>query len=364
MPTTSRSRTRSQAISRRARATGLQSDFEYFTTEDSEPGPEARFFSRRGRWNIFVVIFLSIALAVAFDFAVRSLIPDYRWTDLQRYIDRFSKPSFGFIYVDRPWYEIFFHENGWSSFINFLLGKGLFADQALEFSCVLSLSMYFYTLIRATGRPLTVILTINPAVIDLFVSQTRSAFAFSLAFISYFESSLLLALAIIVLATTIHTAAPLAMPVLVYDRIFRYKYKLSKLLRNKYFVAAGFALAATIIIALQSTILAAFDDRRAEGYVDRESGLMFAVAWVVLIGTFLWSSRNMLSQFGLALVFFGSMFLVSQIFGTYGSRYASITSMLLPIAAFVDVPKGFKRDALISIYVIYSLFYFSYWLYN
>ncbi len=331
-----------------------------------EAGPEDAGISANG--NSISLPPVALLLAALFSYALVSLAfvlrPLIEWADLFRYVQRFSiDPYYGMALpqrlIDYP-----LSEYGWQLIVLAIFESGLAFEASFAAISMLSLAMMAYTLLRHTGRPLTLLLFVNPAMIDFSISQVRSALALAIVFITL-TRSLPLALAGIALASTIHTSMLLfALPLLVNFIRERFAARQDGAVAHSAQSWALLAFGIAVVLAgFQILILDFLGDRRA-GYAlaDLSTGVLLTTAWSVigLAGFALARVRTGLPL--ITVMFLLGMFVTSSILGLYSHRYAAF---LVPFLGLALAHQAMPRDRLVTfmgLYGAFSLIYFSYWL--
>ena len=124
---------------------------------------------------------IALPLAALFSYAlvisVYALRPLIEWDDLFRYVQRFSIDPYYGMDVPQRLIDYPLSEYGWQLIVLAIFESGLSFEASFAAISMLALAIMAYVLLRATGRPLTLLLFVNPAMIDFAISQVRSALA-------------------------------------------------------------------------------------------------------------------------------------------------------------------------------------------
>lgn len=306
----------------------------------------------------------AIAFGVGFVWVVFLLFPLEEWKDLFSYVQRYSlDPYYGSTPPTRP-LDYLAGEHGWQLLIQFVFDRGLQFDTAFFLISIFSLSLTAYTILKRTRDPLLLVVMANPAMIDFFASQVRSALAFSVVFWAVVNCRLPTKIAVILAAALIHTSmvlllVPVGLSVLL-DRFPSTKQEAQGALQH-----TGALIAVLIAFALaniQYYLLDFLGDRRAVYTIsDLGAGFLYTMGWALVGLVFYILQKKRASLESIAAMFFFSMFFFASVYEFYAHRYIPYA---VPFAAVAiggaEVPK-IKRYLFLAFFFAFSLIYFSYW---
>lgn len=311
----------------------------------------------------------AIPLAILFAFglitAVFAFRPLVEWDDLFRYVQRFSIDPYYGMEVPQKLIDYPLSEYGWQLIVLAIFESGFAFEASFAVISMAALGLMAYVLLRETGRPLALLVFVNPAMIDFIISQVRSSLALGIV-IATIGRSLPVALGGIALASTIHTSMLLfAVPLLINALKVRIAgVSVPTGVSDSGSTWAILALIAAVMLAgSQILILDFLGDRRADyALVDISTGTLLTIAWsmIGLAGFALAQRRSNLAM--IAAMFLLGMFVTSSLLGLYSHRYAAF---LVPFLALAVGAAGTPRMRLVifaGLYGAFSLLYFAYWL--
>ena len=226
--------------------------------------------------------------------------------------------------------------------------------------------VYVSFLIKRVEFYIAMIFLFSPMMVDLFLAQLRSVFAFSIVLIAYnlYENNKdakFLTIILLIMATLIHMSMPIfyAVYYLMYrlnDKVEDYKY---------YF----FAIITGLFIALfmkygSNLILTMIGDRHA-GYDEyiASASIAYSIAWfiiTVILATFGdFSDREKRVGVAYAITFMAFFFFAS-VLNIFAARYVAIIMPFI-ILSISYLPKHIKQGTylFLAVYIVYS---YKYWL--
>ena len=310
-----------------------------------------------------IAILTSALIAFCAIELVYILKPLIEWEDLFRYVQRFSVDPYYGMTIPRSPLDYTVSEYGWQLIILSAFNQGLDFEDAFAIFSMVALGLTILAVLRETRRPIMLLLFVNPAIIDFFVSQVRSALALAIV-LNFARSRPTIGLLAILAASTIHTSMMLFAIPLTLNALRRRAPDGSALAQIQSFFWPGFALMIALMLALfQTYILDLIGDRRAAySETDISTGLLLTVAWTVVAVTAGFLTRHRGTWSGIAAAFMFGMFFFSSILGLYSHRYAPFFLPLLAMSVGGSQTPTANRLAFIGAYGVFSAVYFSYWL--
>jgi hypothetical protein len=232
-------------------------------------------------------------------------------------------------------------------------------ETKISFAVIIFISVfnYAYVLKRYTNWFLLIIVFYNPLVIELFLSQTRSAFAFSLVMIVLQSKKKIIQILIFFVAAFIHNV----MYAVIIWWLFHQLIRILKIKIDWLFYTLVFGLVFNIIVYSANSFLVEISSRiSAHG----ASSFLFTAIWIppiVLLSIVLKRNTSSVNNFYYAtFYFFSSIFLWSPFFDVYGRRYFVL---VLPIILIIFSEIKFSnRTSIISLVFIISIIQYIYWL--
>ena len=311
----------------------------------------------------YVYAIPALVLAYGFVYLAFQLRPLEEWQDLFGYVQRYSLDPYYGAQIPDGILDYAFSELGWQLIVRFLFYQGFQFDDAFFFISVLALATTTYVVLTRTRSFLVLLLFVNPALIDFYISQVRSALAFAIMLVAV-QRRLPIALLGIAIASTIHTSM-LLMAVPVVLNFIREKLAgggSGETSPSHFWPLIGLA-AAILLSTFQVYILDFFEDRRAS-YVlsDLGAGTLFTLGWSLVGIAFYLCTRSRSTMSGIAVAFLLGMFLGASLYGLYSHRYIPyfLQFMMLSLGA-AGTPKE-SRIVFVAFYAAFSLVYFNYWL--
>ena len=198
------------------------------------------------------------------------------------------------------------------------------------------------------------LLLINPLVLTMAYSQSRSATMAVLLFLAAitFRRHKIVAIVLVLVAAVVHTSTPLFLLL-----FFSAYYKRDSWGQPNSVVAPiiGGAVVSLLTGPLMGGVLSVLNDRRAEEY-DMAAGWLFLSFWAycLMFCVVMWRRMGQLLPVRLAVAVF-SLAAFSIIFGGYPSRFISVFFACVVVALSIDFAT-YRRSALtLSLFTVYSL---------
>lgn len=294
--------------------------------------------------------------------AAMTIRPLEQWEDLFGYVRRFSIDPYSGMAIPQSVIDYPLAEYGWQLIIRFFFYQGTAFETAFFTMSVLAVAAVAYVLLRRTRNPLVLVIFINPAMLDFFISQGRSALAFAIMLLFYFRS-LPVAIAGIALAATIHTSMGLMLVPLAIDVVRR------RTFGNRDESAGShlwplIAVATGVFLAVfQIFILDFVGDRRSDYAVDNlGGGILFVLGWTLLGVVFYICNGSRSRLEGIAATFFVALFASSSALNLYSHRYIAYFLPFMALAiGNADTPRE-RRILFLAAYTLFGIVYFAYWL--
>lgn len=240
-------------------------------------------------------------------------------------------------------------------------GFGLSAGLILSGISLLCLFCFAYFMARRHG-PLSVLLLVNPLVVDFALSQLRMALAVSIVMLALFCGRRLAIAAAVAIASFIHTSIVLFVVMyLVAVQAGRWVNRMRLPTSTLGYIAmAGGLLVALLIGPLRETVLSTMDDRRVE-YEMAAASLSYASFWIVLLAAvplqtkaFYRDSMNLLAVACL------STFVFATLLGVFAARFLSATMPAL-LGAMLSMGRPIRELAVLA-YLLFMVLQWTYWL--
>jgi hypothetical protein len=248
-----------------------------------------------------------------------------------------------------------------------MLVRGLIAHLALSVETIfvgitfLCLFCFGYFIARRHG-PLSMLLLVNPLVVDFAMSQLRMALAISVIMLAFFSGRRLLVAAAAVLACFIHTA------IVLFVGMYLVAAQAGKWARRMrlppptpgYIAMAGGLLVALLIGPLREAVLTGVGDRRTE-YEMAAATLSYASFWILLLAAVPLQRRVFYDDdVNLLAVACLSAFVFSTLIGVFGARFISATMPLL-LCATLAFGRPLRELAVLA-YLFFMALQWIYWL--
>ena len=244
----------------------------------------------------------------------------------------------------------------------------MFTDYRAVFYGISFVTVFSYVsfLIRRVEFYIAMIFLINPIMVDLFLSQLRSVFAFSIVLLAYnlYENNReakFLTIFLLIIAALIHVSMP------VFYAIYYLMYRLNKNTEayKYYFFAIVTGLFIAFFMKYGSTLLLEMiGDRHAgyDEYIDAAS-VSYTIAWFIIaliLATFGdFEEREKRVQVAYAITFM-SFFFFSSIVNIFAARYVALIMPFIILSINV-LPKHIKQGTYLFL-VVYNIYSFKYWL--
>jgi hypothetical protein len=259
------------------------------------------------------------------------------------------------------------NETLWDSLVSTLVHNvGIPIDDVFQGIAILSLATASFFLIRY-HNPLSLLLLINPLLVDLVFSQMRIALACSLLGIGVLIRNPVLFVILLSTAMFIHTATIIFIVVTIVALLAK-RYMKNGISEKSVFIMlciVGVIISLAISPALIVVILTAVGDRRAE-YEDQASSILYSLFWLGLLilcglkkkkilANILENEEACYSIIILSLVSFNILF------GGYSTRFIAV-SLPIIMCTMLNLSAAMERFLIIFIYAIYVSFQWIYWL--
>ena len=226
--------------------------------------------------------------------------------------------------------------------------------------------VYVSFLIKRVEFYIAMIFLLSPMMVDLFLAQLRSVFAFSIVLIAYNlyennKNAKVLPVILLIMAVLIHMSMP------VFYAIYYLMYRLNQKTKDyKYYF---FAMVTGLMIALfmkygSNLLLAMMGDRHA-GYDEyiASASIAYSIAWfiiaIILITFGDFSDREKRVPVAYAITFMSFFFFASAL-NIFAARYVAIIMPFI-ILSISYLPKHIKQGTylFLAVYIVYS---YKYWL--
>ncbi|MFL6716691.1 MAG: hypothetical protein ACJ8G3_10055 [Burkholderiaceae bacterium] len=257
--------------------------------------------------------------------------------------------------------DFFFNEVLWDVLVRAAMDKlgipiGVILN-AVTFLCLFCFARY----LAVRHGVLSILLLVNPLVVDFAFSQLRMAFAVSLVLLALSLRSRLALYLTLVLACFIHTAMVLFIVMyLVAVQVSLWVEKRHFPVYSLAYIAmAGGALIALLIGPLRGSLLSSVGDRRAE-YELGGATLSYASFWIGLLATVpLQKAKFYAARFNLLSVACLATFTFATLMGVFAARFISaLFPMLISLMLTLGRP---VREPVVLMYLLYLGLQWHYW---
>ena len=316
---------------------------------------------RNKRYNLyFIALFYAIFITLIFPWTT---IYNGDFADIPNYIYRIEYLHSGGKEAVHTGISILFNEPIWRYVI---LGIGNFFDDyrlALYLVSMLTVFLYSIFLFKRVDCYIGMIFMFNPMFSDLFMSQVRSAFAFSLLLLAYDMRSKILKIVLAIVSFLIHSAMP------VFILIYFLLSQLNQRVASKKFYLITIIVALIVALFMKygiDTILTYVGDRRV-GYdaVIKSASISYSIVWFIIgliiatFATFENDNERIIAGYAITIT---SFFFFSSVMGNFAQRFMAL-SIPLVIISIGYLPKHYKQGTYV-IFFLYTLLMFKYKLTN
>lgn len=306
-------------------------------------------------------IFLSLFYAILITQIPWDILKGVGFTDLQNYINRFNElASFGdsYINISGTFLGFFVSEGLWSylllGFARLDFDAG-FSLSIISFLC--SFTVCAYVLSKSKWY-FSIFLLVNPLLVDLFLSQQRSALAFSLFLIALMNRRISIFIVIFCIAIFIHTASILLFSLYFISNFLVKKIKVTSLKSINMRSLIVFTLFALTVAIGKDIVLTFINDRRGGG-IGESVSLAYASFWffALAVVVILCKTKNLIAvQICISLLV---LFCISTLFGQYSARYLSFGYPFLIVC--VSHLKGAYSPIFFMLIIFYQFIQWIYW---
>lgn len=286
-----------------------------------------------------------------------------KFPDIDNYLAQIDPILIG-VYTDIDGFdllEVMVSEPLWRYAMLFI---GLFFDESINGFLLISffcITTYAYFLFGRVNIFLASFFLLNPLVIDLVMSQIRSALAIALCLVALMIKKRSFGLILIVIAGLIHTAIFIIPVVYIFAKLLeRVQSKFDYKLCGLFAICLGLAIA-VLLSSGREIILGLVGDRRAE-YDVEASSILYLGYWMLLALALLFArDRNRFadgwsSYFSIVIL---SMPFFMGILSTNGSRFLALG---FPVVLYSMVTRvSPTREVLIGSLFFYQLVQYVYW---
>lgn len=276
--------------------------------------------------------------------------------DLTVYIQSFDAGAYD--YLDQlEGLAYFFSEPLWRQFVGAL--TAVVGDVETAFQCISfsTSAVYAYVMLRA--HPMTAIFLPGPLLIDLLLSQVRSAVAGALFLVALLAGGAFLSIGLLAVASLVHSAALLLFGTLAVSVLLNRAHP--QYPRLCMACAVGISILLPLAFAASYVnLLSLIGDRRAETEPAWPGGvfvLSFAIYYAVLLLNLRRVMRHTLTVFSLIV---SGLFVVLASFDINMLRFISLTFPILILAA-LRMPV-LERLLLVSTLLAMCLYHLALWL--
>ena len=304
---------------------------------------------------------LAVLWASLFVTVLMTIRPLEEWDDVYLLVMRYSIDPFFGMAVPEEAIEYALAEYSWQLLVRLIFNTGMEFDASFAWLSMATVACTSFVLLRRTGSPIVLLIFANPALMDFFISQVRSAIAFSIMLLFIFRS-LPVAVAGILLAATFHTSMMLMLIPLAIEHARR-RFAFGRESADGHFwpaLAVGFAL---VLVSFQGLILDFLGDRRAiYSFADFGTGTLFTVGWMSVAAAFYLTTRSRSSLSGITATFNIAMFLFSSIAELYAHRYIPFFLLFVAISLGGAETSSVRRALFFAVFAAFSAVYFYFWL--
>ena len=253
-------------------------------------------------------------------------------------------------------------EPGWSLLLLLIARFAEDPQQALLLISCMSATAFLWFMHRRAGAVLSLIIIFNPLVIDLLLSQVRSAFALGLLFTSLGCKNWIVKSTLALLACSVHSVSLVLLPCYFLGMwLQRSKVLQVRWLKGAICIGVALVLAWTLSYG-REVLLSELGDRRAVYDVDPGSvmfvsfWMLWALAVIAVRSVFfrgLWHWSDSMVVILLSTAFF------MTVFSTNGVRFVSLALPL--VACNLNLIRGAPKMAGLVMLTTYQAIQFAYW---
>ncbi|NOI82327.1 hypothetical protein F0237_16790 [Vibrio tubiashii] len=316
------------------------------------------------QYNI-VKFLISLLLSCFVVFMPWPEIRSFPFVDIVNYVVRYNliiENGFGFDFIQTGAIrEYVFAEVSWAYFL-YLAGKfsipPYLALHTVSFLCCFLISWFTVSRVKNLAY---VLLLLNPLLIDLVLSQQRSALAFviMLVAIACYQRHKVIFLFLFCAAFSVHMSSLILFSFLTLAMLFNRTRCHENENVNTLIIFLAILVGALVVVGGQDAVLALLGDRRAYGSAGSQS-LLYSSVWGALLVLFIAFSKqekNGLFYFTISLL---SLFVISTLFSTYSSRYLAFAFPFILIS--LSDLRSEIRLPFMGIILTYVLLQWSLWL--
>ncbi len=301
-------------------------------------------------WLIAVLYGLAVSL-IPWD-----LIRGEPFIDLVTYIEGFESGAYQYLdALEGPAYLL--SEPAWRAIVNGLMNLVGTVSASLQFLTFCVSAIYAYVVLRRSRA--TTFLLASPLLIDLLVSQVRSAVAGALFLIACLVGSTFLWLLVLTIGSLIHTSAA------ILCGLYALAFTLCRLAKTRPGIArvtvVGFSIVLPLLVAIAyAELLVAIGDRRAQD-ADAWPGGIFVVTMAVYYAVMLMNLRRvMMTPLAIYCLLISAMFIVLALLQVNGLRFVSLTYPLFLTTSLV-LPYR-HRLVVNTMFIVMCVYHFSLWI--
>jgi len=286
--------------------------------------------------------------------------------DIQSYLEQITYIHEGGKEAEVSGIQLILHEPLWRAVVIFIGDTFTNYRDALYIISFFTVFVYTSFLIKRVEFYIAMIFLINPMMVNLFIEQVRSVFAFSIVLIAYDLASSSkerypkLPIALFVVASLIHASMPLFY--LFYYILYRYNSRIQDY--KYYFIALVFGLFIALFMKYGITyILTMLGDRHAnyDEYIAGAS-IAYSIAWMVIasiLGTFGdFSNRDRRVVVAYSIMIMSYFFFASAL-GIFATRFVALIMPFI-IISIGYLPKHIKQWTYLFL-LLYNIYSFKYW---
>jgi hypothetical protein len=310
--------------------------------------------------RVFLFIYATLFTTGFMAIGWREINP-YGFDDLDNYRAGFQSSIYLYHTLDLSIIEFFLAEATWVRGFDALYEY--LNDIDLAFATVTATSVFLLSayVIRRTGSVVPLIFFMNPGFIDMVVGQIRSGLAAGLFFTAVNIRSLWIKVALILLASSLHTSFLLLGLFYLGFYLLKRVGPLDLTIVRPYAVMALLAVAAVVVTLFRDVLLASVGDSRGFDVLTYQSRVFLTLGFLSFSLSYALLSRDKSLTFEAAFYLFNMvMALAGAIIGVYGSRFVAYGIPVLAVMA-ASLPVE-RRVPFYLQYAVFSALYFTYWI--
>lgn len=336
-----------------------------FTAQDLSLGAPSRM--PRARMPLPAALILAAAFAVAFTLTPWNEISGQGFPDRDNYVATISvlmeEGATPFEFRDADMFALLLNEYLWREILIVIGNAASDPVQGLLIVSLIAVTIIITFVLRRAGVAYALLFLLAPLMVDLFISQTRSALALAIFAVSLAARRPLVRYGLIAAATMVHSIGAVLFAVYQCNEFVLSRPGISSRVKLTAAALLGMAVSA-VWVFLSTTIFSAIGDRRADHEAMQPVSLSFAVFWILMIAFVIMFARLRSQGRVDACAMLAVTLLTTFVFGTiFGIGSLRFLALALPFAliAVRSTREIVLRTATLAGIAVFNLIHASYW---